>query len=134
MVAANVTVLDERVQRNAGVGIQRAIKSVVLPQFWWAKNSGESSGSSDSGTIKHISSDNGGAKGSVPGDGDNGEPRLENDTNMRAGVGRDGDTDDTDDEYENEGLWQRPLSVLTKTHDVIFPCGILQIVFQPSNV
>jgi hypothetical protein len=56
-VAANATVLDDGVQRNAGVGIQRAIKSVVLPQFWRAKNSGESSGNSDSGTIKHSSSD-----------------------------------------------------------------------------
>ena len=45
-VAANATVLDEGVQRNAGVRIQRAVKSVVLPQFWWAKNSGESSGNS----------------------------------------------------------------------------------------
>ena len=73
-VAANATVLDEGVQRNAGVGIQRAIKSVVLPQFWWAKNSGESSGNSDSGTIKHSSSDDGGAEGSVSGDGDIGGP------------------------------------------------------------
>jgi len=45
-VAANATVVDEGVQRNAGVRIQRAVKSVVLPQFWWAKNSGESSGNS----------------------------------------------------------------------------------------
>ena len=45
-VAANATVLYEGVQRHAGVRIQRAVKSVVLPQFWWAKNSGESSGNS----------------------------------------------------------------------------------------
>ena len=73
-VAANATVLDEGVQWNAGVGIQRAVKSLVLPQFWWAKNSGESSGNSDSGTIKHSSSDDGGAEGSVSGDGDIGGP------------------------------------------------------------
>ena len=34
-VAANATVLDESVQKNAGVGIQQALKSAVVP--WWAK-------------------------------------------------------------------------------------------------
>ena len=37
-VAANATVLDEGVQKSAGVGIQQALKSAVLP--WWAKNVG----------------------------------------------------------------------------------------------
>ncbi len=102
-VAANATVLDEGVQRNAGLGIQRAMKSAVLPQFWWAKNSGESSGNGDSGTNKRISSDNGGAEGAIPGDGDVGGQRLENDKNMWAGIRRDGENNYTDDEYKNEG-------------------------------
>lgn len=34
-VAANATVLDEGVQKSAGVGIQQALKSAVLP--WWMK-------------------------------------------------------------------------------------------------
>ena len=34
-VAANDTVLDETVQKNAGVGIQHALKSAVIP--WWLK-------------------------------------------------------------------------------------------------
>lgn len=46
-VAANATVLDEGVQRSAGVGIQQALKSAVLP--WWAKNIGDSSSSSSVG-------------------------------------------------------------------------------------
>jgi hypothetical protein len=110
-VAANATVLDDGVQRNAGVGIQRVIKSVVLPQFWWAKNSGESSGNIDSGTIKHSSSDDGGAEGSVSGDGDIGGPRLENDMNMRDGIRRDGETDDTVYEHENEGTLAKTLEI-----------------------
>lgn len=108
-VAANATVLDEGVQRNAGVRIQRAVKSVVLPQFWWAKNSGESSGNSDSGTNKHSSSDDGGAAASVPGDGDIGGPRLENDTSLQAGIRRDGETDDTDEDFKNEGTSAKTL-------------------------
>ena len=48
-VAANATVLDEGVQKNAGVGIQQALKSAVLP--WWAKN--------------HISGDNGNSSSTV---------------------------------------------------------------------
>ena len=35
-VAANATVLDDQVQRSAGVGLQQALKSAVLP--WWVKN------------------------------------------------------------------------------------------------
>ena len=108
-VAANATVLDEGVQRNAGVRIQRAVKSVVLPQFWWAKNSGESSGNSESGTNKHSSSDDGGAVASVPGDGDIGGPRLENDTSLQAGIRKDGETDVTDEEFRNEGTSAKTL-------------------------
>ena len=108
-VAANATVLDEGVQRNAGVGIQRAMKSAVLPQFWWAKNSRNS----DGGTIERISSENGGAAGSVPTDGDIGEPRLEKETNLRAGIRREGETDDTDVEYKNQGNLAKTLESST---------------------
>ncbi|KAL3771189.1 hypothetical protein ACHAW5_008897 [Stephanodiscus triporus] len=101
-VAANATVLDEGVQRNAGVGIQRAMKSAVLPQFWWAKNSGESSGKSVSGRNKRISTDNGGDEGSVPGDGDVDVARPELGTNSRVGNSANGETEDTNDEYGNE--------------------------------
>ncbi|KAL3769388.1 hypothetical protein ACHAWU_008797 [Discostella pseudostelligera] len=52
-VAANATVLDEGVQRSAGVGIQQALKSAVLP--WWAKNIGDSSSSSGGGGGRSIS-------------------------------------------------------------------------------
>ena len=34
-VAANATLLDENVQQNAGIGIQHALKSAVVP--WWVK-------------------------------------------------------------------------------------------------
>ncbi|KAL9190496.1 hypothetical protein ACHAXT_000202 [Thalassiosira profunda] len=37
-VAANATVLDEGVQKSAGVGIQQALRSAVLP--WWARGNG----------------------------------------------------------------------------------------------
>jgi hypothetical protein len=46
-VAANATILDEGVQRSAGVGIQQALKSAVLP--WWAKNLGDTTSTSSSG-------------------------------------------------------------------------------------
>lgn len=36
-VAANAAVLDRDVQKNAGMGIQQALKSAVLP--WWAQQS-----------------------------------------------------------------------------------------------
>jgi len=52
-VAANATVLDEGVQRSAGVGIQQALKSAVLP--WWAKNIGDSSSSGGGGGGRSIS-------------------------------------------------------------------------------
>ena len=35
-VAAHATVLDGGVQKSAGVGMQQALKSAVVP--WWAKN------------------------------------------------------------------------------------------------
>mmetsp|Transcript_15539 Transcript_15539/g.22101 ORF Transcript_15539/g.22101 Transcript_15539/m.22101 type:complete len:319 (-) Transcript_15539:229-1185(-) len=44
-VAAKVAVLDEGVQKSAGVGIQQALKSAVLP-WWVVKNSG---GNDDTG-------------------------------------------------------------------------------------
>lgn len=60
-VAANATVLDEGVQRSAGVGIQQALKSAVLP--WWAKNLGDTSssggGSSGKSNTTTSSSSNG---------------------------------------------------------------------------
>ena len=37
-VAAKTAVLDEKLQQSAGVGIQKALKSAVLPQNWWAKS------------------------------------------------------------------------------------------------
>lgn len=45
-VAAKTAVLDEKLQQSAGVGIQKALKSAVLPQNWWAKslNAGDSDG------------------------------------------------------------------------------------------
>ncbi len=45
-VAAKTAVLDEKLQQSAGVGIQKALKSAVLPQNWWAKslNAGGSDG------------------------------------------------------------------------------------------
>ena len=49
-VAARTAVLDEKLQKSAGVGIQKALKSAVLPQNWWAKslNAGDSDGGSAS--------------------------------------------------------------------------------------
>ena len=44
-VAANDTVLDETVQKNAGVGIQHALKSAVIP--WWLKKLDHSRQSKD---------------------------------------------------------------------------------------
>mmetsp|Transcript_15962 Transcript_15962/g.27201 ORF Transcript_15962/g.27201 Transcript_15962/m.27201 type:complete len:431 (-) Transcript_15962:24-1316(-) len=42
-VAARATVLDEGVQKSAGVGMQRALKSAVLPPYWsWAQTSSSS--------------------------------------------------------------------------------------------
>ena len=41
-VATNATVLDEQVQHNAGVGIHRAMKNAVVPQFWWMNKNNSS--------------------------------------------------------------------------------------------
>ena len=41
-VATNATFLDEQVQRNAGVGIHRAMKNAVVPQFWWMNKNNSS--------------------------------------------------------------------------------------------
>ncbi len=43
-VAAKVAVLDEEVQKSAGVGIQQALKSAVLP--WWVVKSSDGGGRS----------------------------------------------------------------------------------------
>lgn len=52
-VAANATVLDEGVQRSAGVGIQQALKSAVLP--WWVKPPGDTnSGRANNGKDTRI--------------------------------------------------------------------------------
>ena len=52
-VAANATVLDEGVQRSAGVGIQQALKSAVLP--WWVKPPGDTnSGRGNNGKDTRI--------------------------------------------------------------------------------
>ena len=40
-IAANSVVLDEVVQRNAGVGIQKALKSVVTLNVPWGRNKGK---------------------------------------------------------------------------------------------
>lgn len=60
-VAANATVLDEGVQKNAGVGIQQALKSAVLPG--WAKkaieNNGHNNGSSSGSNGNNNGSDGG---------------------------------------------------------------------------
>lgn len=46
-VAAKVAVLDEEVQKSAGVGIQKALKSAVLP--WWVVNKNGGGGGGDGG-------------------------------------------------------------------------------------
>mmetsp|Transcript_29633 Transcript_29633/g.46536 ORF Transcript_29633/g.46536 Transcript_29633/m.46536 type:complete len:399 (+) Transcript_29633:46-1242(+) len=46
-VAAKVAVLDEGVQKSAGVGIQKALKSAVLS--WWVVNTNDSGGRSKDG-------------------------------------------------------------------------------------
>ncbi len=101
-VAANATLLDEGVQRNAGIGIQRAMKSAVLPQFWWTRTSGEGSESIGNGKSKPAGPDNGDAEGNTPGNDEVGGLRSEHGTNGRVGGKWDRETDDVDDEHEHE--------------------------------
>ena len=99
-VAANATLLDEGVQRNAGIGLQKAMKSAVLPQFWWTKTSGEGSESIDSGTSKSAIPDNADGEGSSPGDGDIGGLHSEPDMNVQV---------DTDGDDRNEDAMSKIL-------------------------
>ncbi len=88
---------------------------------WCCRNFGgrrireRAAATADSGTVKRSSTDDGGAVASVPGDGDIGGPRLENDTSLQAGIRRDGETDDIVPMriLKMKALRQRPLRVLT---------------------
>ena len=72
-VAAKVAVLDEGVQKSAGVGIQQALKSAVLP--WWVVKSLEKGGgaghSKDDGSGgSEVKSVDKGNDGQLQNDGD----------------------------------------------------------------
>jgi len=54
-VAANATLLDENVQENAGIGIQHALKSAVVP--WWVKKLHLNKDSKDEGNDHHGKED-----------------------------------------------------------------------------
>ena len=75
-VAAKVAVLDEGVQKSAGVGIQQALKSAVLP--WWVVNTNDSGGggrSKDGGRSDEKGID-GGKKLQLKQDGDDEKSEL----------------------------------------------------------
>jgi len=75
-VAAKVAVLDEGVQKSAGVGIQQALKSAVLP--WWVVKSLEKS------DVKGVDKGDGsGRSGSeVKGVDKGNDGQLQNDDNV----------------------------------------------------
>lgn len=71
-VAAKVAVLDEGVQKSAGVGIQQALKSAVLP--WWVVKNSDGGNDDGGGESDEKLGDDG--KLQMQQDGDNEESEL----------------------------------------------------------
>jgi len=102
-VAAKVAVLDEGVQKSAGVGIQQALKSAVLP--WWVVKSLEKGGGAG-----HSKDDGSGVGSEVTGVDKGNDGQLQNDGGAVAGRSTDvvvnvvemSDENDADQKNETE--------------------------------
>jgi len=120
-VAANATVLDEGVQKSAGVGIQQALKSAVLP--WWAKSyiAGTGSNVSSSSASGASASASGGSSSTtgnqhVSGGAGDGQSALETPTNDANGREKDDGVNDNNSESNNSRGTANANVTLAKTN------------------